>query len=88
MGKRYRFCEEKLDGIFRTVRDAIILIDVSGSIRFWNKRAEDIFAYKVDEVIGRSIHDFLVPMVQQEDVRQVLDELLLKEDGMVNGKIV
>ncbi|HIG40073.1 MAG: PAS domain S-box protein [bacterium] len=40
--------------------DAVLTIDETQSVRFWNLKAEQIFGYKSDEIIGRQI-DLLIP---------------------------
>jgi len=50
-----------LHAISTAARDAIIMIDQIGSISFWNKSACRVFGYTEDEVIGKNLHDLLVP---------------------------
>lgn len=40
--------------------DAIIFADVQGVIRVWNNAAMDIFGYRSDEAMGRSL-DIIIP---------------------------
>jgi PAS domain S-box-containing protein len=40
--------------------DAIIFADVQGVIRVWNNAAMDLFGYRSDEAIGRSL-DIIIP---------------------------
>jgi PAS domain S-box-containing protein/putative nucleotidyltransferase with HDIG domain len=60
--KMVRENEEKLSNITSAVNDAIILLDHDGDISFWNREAENIFGYSANEVIGKALHDFLVPL--------------------------
>ena len=53
--------EERFRLTTNSIKDALILLDCSGHIIFWNKAAETIFGYTADEVIGRVLHEFLVP---------------------------
>jgi PAS domain S-box-containing protein len=66
--RRYfsRFAEQALD--------AITLLDPMGHVQYWNKRAEQMFGWNRDEVIGRSIKEIMVP----EDRREEADEILNK----------
>lgn len=45
--------EERFRAVSQTASDAIITIDISGNILFWNKAAEHIFGYSSDDVIGK-----------------------------------
>lgn len=53
--------EEKLRTITQTAQDAIVMIDDTGSISFWNPAAEQIFGYSGREALGRDMHSLLSP---------------------------
>ncbi|MDA3943058.1 MAG: PAS domain-containing protein [Bacteroidetes bacterium] len=48
--------EEKFKKITQAANEGIILIDNGGKIVFWNKAAETIFGYSVDEAINQDLH--------------------------------
>jgi len=48
------------ENIVQDAGEAIISLDNDNIIRSWNKAAEEIYGYKAEEVIGRSVH-FLIP---------------------------
>ncbi len=60
---------------------AILLLDVNGNIKTWNKGAEKIHGYKALDVIGRSFRIFYTP----DDQQKSLAEKLLKE-AETNGR--
>ncbi len=47
--------KEKLDAIFDTVTDGLILIDEAGRIQLFNAGAERLFGYRRDEVFGQNV---------------------------------
>jgi PAS domain S-box-containing protein len=51
-----RLCREVLE----KARDAIIVADRDGLVRFWNDGAERIFGYSRDEALGESL-DLIIP---------------------------
>lgn len=53
--------EEKFKKITTSAHDGIIMMNNDGKISFWNDAAEKIFGYSVDEVMGKNVHNFLVP---------------------------
>ena len=55
----------RLQAIIDTSIEGIITIDNAGFIQSFNHAAEKIFAYKVDEVIGKNI-SILMPSPHQE----------------------
>ncbi|WP_234571432.1 sensor histidine kinase [Rhodohalobacter sp. 614A] len=52
---KLRESEARARSILRTTVDAIIAIDDRGSVRTFNKAAEDLFQYSSSEVIGQNI---------------------------------
>jgi two-component system cell cycle sensor histidine kinase/response regulator CckA len=62
--------------LLHAVRDSIIYTDLSGTIRYWNQGATDIFGYSEAEMLG-STPERLYPEDEQarlaEDLRRILD---------------
>jgi PAS domain S-box-containing protein len=53
--------EDKFHSLAQTASDAIITINDTGQISFWNKAATHIFQYSHDEIIGKDLHKIIVP---------------------------
>jgi PAS domain S-box-containing protein len=49
-----RISEERFRAITESANDAIVSVDVAGHIVSWNAKAEVIFGYEADEILGRS----------------------------------
>ncbi len=56
-----RDSEEKLRAITRTANDGIVMLDCNGKIQLWNPSAERLFQYSETEMIGKNLHNILVP---------------------------
>ncbi|MBI2512750.1 MAG: PAS domain S-box protein [Opitutae bacterium] len=56
-----RESEEKFRLTTTTARDGIIMLDSEGRVVFWNDSATAILGYSRHEVMGRQLHDWLVP---------------------------
>jgi len=48
--------EEMFRGLSDAAFDGIVMIDSSGSLKYWNKAAENIFGYSHEEICGKKIH--------------------------------
>ena len=46
--------------LLETMPDAVVYSDAAGTIRYWNKGAEDIFGFPAAEAIGQSL-DIIIP---------------------------
>ena len=68
-----------------SIKDALILLSGDGEIIFWNKAAEHIFGYTADEVMGRVLHDFLVPERYRSPMAEGLKEFVHTGQGMFLG---
>lgn len=53
--------ESTLRAITSSARDAIIVIDNSGNVTFWNEAAHQILGYAPEEVLGKNLHSVIVP---------------------------
>ncbi len=53
--------EEVLRSITNAAQDAVIMIDASGLVTYWNPGAEHMFGYSESEAMGQNLHDLTVP---------------------------
>src|SRR5271157_1489072 len=61
-----RDSEAKLQAIVNTAVDAIITIDVQGTVLSFNPSAERVFGFAADEVLGRNV-SMLMPLPQSQE---------------------
>jgi len=54
--------------------DAILVMDLTGNVQFWNQGAERLYGWKAAEVLGRNAHELLKTSfpVPLEQIRQWL----------------
>lgn len=53
--------EERFNGIARSIKDAVILVDDEAKITYWNPAAEKTFGYTSQEALGKGIHELVMP---------------------------
>jgi PAS domain S-box-containing protein len=68
-----RASEQRYRTIVDTARDGIWMIDPKGTITFANQRLAEMFGYGIDEMLNRSLLDFVAPD-DQRAAQQALDE--------------
>lgn len=61
-------------------RDAILVQDLSGCLRYWNKSAERVFGWTAEEAIGRNVQSFLYG--KPALYHTALEDVLSKGDWM------
>ncbi len=88
MGEKIEEGIKKFSAIAESANDAIIVLSSPDVIHFWNKKAEEIFGYKIDEVVGKSVHDLVVPQKFRERAKGGLDNFFKTGQGPVVGKVV
>jgi PAS domain S-box-containing protein len=64
--------EQRIQTILASAPDPFIGIDFSGRISDWNPRAEMLFGWRRDEVLGRSMTQVLIPQRYRASVEQAL----------------
>ena len=58
---------------------AFVIWDMNCRITDWNKRAEEVFGWTREEVLGRNFFEFLIPERAQIRVETAVEALLQKE---------
>jgi diguanylate cyclase (GGDEF)-like protein/PAS domain S-box-containing protein len=57
--------EERFRAVSDTAQDAIVMVDPTAVVVYWNLAAERIFGYSAAEAIGKSVHQWLAPLRYQ-----------------------
>jgi PAS domain S-box-containing protein len=58
---RRRKTASHLRAVLDAALDAVISIDATGQVTFWNPRAEQIFGWSREEAVGKSLAELIVP---------------------------
>ncbi len=53
--------EETIRSITNSAQDAVIMLDATGKVSFWNTAATRIFGWSSEEAVGTKLDSFLVP---------------------------
>jgi two-component system, cell cycle sensor histidine kinase and response regulator CckA len=72
--ERYFERDQLYAAVVRSANDAIITKTLEGRITAWNPAAEQLFGYKAEEVIGRSI-DIIIPPERRGDLHHILERI-------------
>ncbi len=74
-----------LSALFNDNAEGLIVIDRKGVVTDYNRRAEDIFGYRADEVVGHDLA-MLMPAQHSERHRQMMGRYMATGEGKVIGK--
>jgi PAS domain S-box-containing protein len=78
--------EEKFSSMANAAQDAIIMINNRDQIEYWNPAAERIFGYTQHEVLGKELHEWLVPEHFRADFRRAFPHFATRGQGNIIGK--
>jgi len=78
--------EERFYTMAASAQDGIIMVDNEGRVSFWNKAAERIFGYTIDEALGKDLHKLIVPQRFYDDFLKGFKRFQETGDGPVIGK--
>ena len=79
-----RNSQEKTNSILNTTADAIITIGGNGCIQSFNQAAEELFGYKLDEVIGKNV-SILMPSPDRDHHDQYIRNYLETGEAQIIG---
>ncbi len=62
--------EERFRNMAESAQDGIVIIDADGLVTYWNVAAERMFGYRQQELLGRNMHDTVVPQRYRDAYRK------------------
>ena len=78
--------EEKFESIGASAQDAIIIMDNTGKISYWNDAATKSFGYAQEEAIGQLLHELLAPKRYHKVYKKAFSKFQETGQGDVIGK--
>ena len=83
---RMRESEEKFRSVSESAFDAIILLDSTGCVTYWNAAAERMFGYGGSEVVGSSLLALIAPERHLDSYQPVFELFRHAGHGQAMGK--
>ena len=83
IAREMREQEQYLANIIAASADAIVSLDNAGILRSWNRGAELMFGYKVDEIIGKHFNVLVPPALIARGEIELLQQTIA-EQGYIN----
>jgi PAS domain S-box-containing protein len=78
--------EPGLDGVspfeaalLETMQQAVIATDMSGTVTFWNRSAEELYGWRAEEALGRNVLDLTPSSQSREQAATIMRRLLAGE---------
>jgi PAS domain S-box-containing protein len=76
--------------LFRSIaegmRDALVVVDAEGKIRYWNPACEETFGYATDEMTGKSLKA-MIPARYQRQYETLLQDIRGKYDQLPRNRL-
>jgi PAS domain S-box-containing protein len=88
MLQRIADSEERFRSISTTAQDAIIMLDDTGKVSFWNTAAEKIFGYEGSEACGKALTDLIIPERYRKRHQAGAENFLRTGHGLLVNKTV
>lgn len=80
--------EEMFHSITSSAQDAIIMMDDKGLVSYWNHAAEKMFDYKMQDIVGKSLHKLIAPERFLDAHEKAFKEFIKTGKGGAIGKTV
>ena len=78
--------KEHQDSVFEVAMDAIVLMNSNGAIIGWSGQAKKLFGWSQEEVLGKQLHEVIVPLRDRENHVRGLKHFLSTGNGPVLNK--
>jgi len=80
--------EERFHVAAESIRDAFVIADSDGRVVWWNLAAQAMFGYSREEMLGKKLHDFIVPSRYRRAVREGMERFSASGLGKLFGRTV
>ena len=80
--------QERMRAVIDTASDAFIGMDEAGIVTEWNRRAEETFGWRRDEVIGQDVADLVIPDDLRSAHRAGVRRFLVTGQSAILGRTV
>ncbi|MEP6952399.1 MAG: PAS domain S-box protein [Ginsengibacter sp.] len=80
--------QRQIQTIFNAALDAIVIINEEGKIVTWDSKAELLFGWKEDEVLGMSLTETIIPHKHREAHTRGMNHFLQTGEGPILGKTI
>ena len=74
--KALKKSEERYHNVYNTAPIAFVIWDCDCRVTDWNKRAEMMFGWSSEEILGRNFFEFIIPEEARPQVEKIVDNLL------------
>lgn len=75
LSRGQREASARLASVVDAADEAIIGMDLRGTVSNWNQGATRLFGYSADEVVGRPLAEFLIPSDRQEENQRIMEAM-------------
>ena len=83
---RHSLAEERLRVISSVAQDAVIMMDNSGNVAFWNEARRRVFGYSEQEARGKKVHELIIPERNRVDFEKRFIDFRTAGMGPAVGK--
>ena len=78
--------EQQIQAIFDGAPDPVIVIDSESNVLRWNPKAESVFGWKIIEVMGKHLYEFIIPERYREEHKTGMEHFLTTGEGTIINK--
>ncbi|HEX9151341.1 MAG TPA: PAS domain S-box protein [Flavobacterium sp.] len=78
--------EQQIQAIFDGAPDPVIVIDSESNVLRWNPKAESVFGWKIAEVVGKHLYEFIVPERYRDEHKKGMEHFLTTGIGPILNK--
>jgi PAS domain S-box-containing protein len=86
--EREKAAEYRSKAILNSSLDAIILIDEEGLVIEWNKQAEIILGYSIQEAFGKPLEELIIPERYRQKHKDGMEQFKVSRHGPALNKIL
>ncbi len=83
-----RESEDRFRAVADSALDAVIVIDWEGNVAYWSPSAERIFGYSAMEMMGKNVHEFLLPKRHRKAFERGFEAFQRTGKGDAIGKVL